>query len=218
MVSWVFLALLQHNNARDTHHSNSPNNFFSDSVESCVPLERCNAPRSILWTLLLWRNSSLPKRRLSLLLLEFLQNITHEKQVEVDRCVPVLKREKEKLRLLEECSFVPHTTLRNCDVPFELERMLWLSQCVSCMHFGNSLTYGSVDDSGILILRIHRLWTVYEVATAGSLGRDTSTGHRVKSYDEPMLPTYVVECVYESILVKVDMLEHTIQMCTKPCP
>ena len=39
--------------------------------------------------------------------LEFLQNITHEKQVEVDRCVPVLKREKEKLRLLEECSFVP---------------------------------------------------------------------------------------------------------------
>ena len=39
--------------------------------------------------------------------LEFLQSTIHEKQVEVDCCVPVLKREKEKWRLLEECSFVP---------------------------------------------------------------------------------------------------------------
>ena len=39
--------------------------------------------------------------------LEFLQNIIHETPVEVDRCVLVLRREKEKLRLLEECSFVP---------------------------------------------------------------------------------------------------------------
>ena len=38
--------------------------------------------------------------------LEALQNMIHEKQVEVDRCVRVLKRETEKLRLLEECSFV----------------------------------------------------------------------------------------------------------------
>ena len=41
--------------------------------------------------------------------LESLQNVIHEKQIEVDRCVIVLKRGKEKLRLLEECSFVrPH--------------------------------------------------------------------------------------------------------------
>ena len=39
--------------------------------------------------------------------LEALQNIIHEKQVEVDRCVQMLKRETEKLRLLEECSFAP---------------------------------------------------------------------------------------------------------------
>ena len=39
--------------------------------------------------------------------LESLQNIIHEKQMEVDRCVLVLKCETEKLRLLEECSFVP---------------------------------------------------------------------------------------------------------------
>ena len=39
--------------------------------------------------------------------LEFLRNIYHEKQVEVDRCVAVHKRETEKLRLLEECSCVP---------------------------------------------------------------------------------------------------------------
>ena len=37
--------------------------------------------------------------------LESLQNVVHEKQMEVDRCVLVLKREK-KLRLLEECSLV----------------------------------------------------------------------------------------------------------------
>ena len=44
--------------------------------------------------------------------LEFLQCIIHEKQVEVDRCVPVLKCEKEKLRLLEVCSFVPPRDLK----------------------------------------------------------------------------------------------------------
>ena len=36
-----------------------------------------------------------------------LQNIIHEKQMEVDRGVLVLKREKNKLRLLEECSLAP---------------------------------------------------------------------------------------------------------------
>ena len=35
------------------------------------------------------------------------QNVIHEKQMEVDRCVFVFKREKEKLRLLEDCSCVP---------------------------------------------------------------------------------------------------------------
>ena len=30
----------------------------------------------------------------------------HQQQVAVDRCVPVLKREKEQLWLLEECSLV----------------------------------------------------------------------------------------------------------------
>ena len=39
--------------------------------------------------------------------LESLQHIIHEKQVEVDRCVRVLKRDTEKLRLLEKCSYVP---------------------------------------------------------------------------------------------------------------
>ena len=39
--------------------------------------------------------------------LESLQNDIHKKQMEVDRRVLVLKREKDKLRLLEECSFVP---------------------------------------------------------------------------------------------------------------
>ena len=38
--------------------------------------------------------------------LESLQNVVHEKQMEVDRCVLVLKREKEKMRLLKECSLV----------------------------------------------------------------------------------------------------------------
>ena len=36
-----------------------------------------------------------------------LQNIIHEKQMEVDRCVLVLKRERDRLRLLEECSSAP---------------------------------------------------------------------------------------------------------------
>ena len=42
--------------------------------------------------------------------LESLQNVIYEKQIEVDRCVLVLKREKEMLRLYEECSFVPSPT------------------------------------------------------------------------------------------------------------
>ena len=199
-----------------------PTTRFLDSVESCVPLERCNAPRSILST-----RGSLPKRRPSLLVSSVLKNslrlnffktlLTKNrlKSIAASHCSSVRKK---RSAFLKSVRLFFHVNLRNCDATVKLERTLWLSQCVCCMHFGNSLTYGSVDDSGILILRIHRLWTVYEVATAGSPGRDTSTGHRVKSHDEPMLPTYVVECVHESILVKVDVLEYIIRMCTKPCP
>ena len=44
--------------------------------------------------------------------------------------------------------------------------------------------------------------------TAGP-GRYINTGHRVKSKGELMLPTYVVERVYE--------LKYLIHMCTKTC-
>ena len=95
------------------------------------------------------------------------------------------------------------------DVTSKPARTLRLPQCVTCMRVEKSLGYGSTDESRTLIHRIHRLWTVYELATPCP-GRDTSTGHRVKSCGEPMLPTYVVERVYE--------LEYTIHVCTKPCP
>ena len=38
---------------------------------------------------------------------ESLQNVLHEKQMEVDRSVLALKREKDTLRLFEECSSAP---------------------------------------------------------------------------------------------------------------
>ena len=40
-----------------------------------------------------------------------LGNVLHEKQRRVDHCVRVLKREKEKLRGLEERGVVPHELL-----------------------------------------------------------------------------------------------------------
>ena len=69
-----------------------------------------------------------------------------------------------------------HATLRNCVVPIKPAKTPWLSQCVNCMHFANSLGYGNAAESRILIRRIHRLWTVYELATARP-ERDTNTGH-----------------------------------------
>ena len=54
--------------------------------------------------------------------LESLQNVIHEKQMEVDRCVLVLKRAKDTLRLLEECSFAPPRDLE------ELRRAIQASQ------------------------------------------------------------------------------------------
>ena len=107
--------------------------------------------------------------------LESVQNIIHERRVDVDRCVRVPKRETEKLPLLEECSFVRELEeLR--DVTSKLVRTLWLPQCVTCMRVENSLGYGSADVSRILTQRFRGLWTVYEMATACP-GQYISTGH-----------------------------------------
>ena len=54
--------------------------------------------------------------------LESLQNVLHEKQMEVDRGVLVLKREKDRLWLLEECSYAP-----SCDLE-ELRRAMMLKR------------------------------------------------------------------------------------------
>ena len=45
--------------------------------------------------------------------LESLQNVLHEKQIEDDRGVLVLKREKDRLLLLEECSSAPPCDLED---------------------------------------------------------------------------------------------------------
>ena len=55
---------------------------------------------------------SLPELGLAeLSALESPQNVSHEKQMDVDRRVVVLEREKDKLPLLEECSFAPRRDL-----------------------------------------------------------------------------------------------------------
>ena len=126
--------------------------------------------------------------------------------MEVDRFVRVLKRETEKLRLLEECSFVPPRELQEVRRHIQAGKDVMAVAMRDLHACRNSLGYGGAYESRILIQRIHRLWTVYELATACP-GRDTSTGHRAKSCGEPMLPTHVVERVYE--------LEYIIHVCTK---
>ena len=54
--------------------------------------------------------------------LECLQNVLHEKQMEVDRGVLVLKCEENRIQLLEDCSSVPP-----CDLE-ELRRAMMLKR------------------------------------------------------------------------------------------
>ena len=99
----------------------------------------------------------------SLAELESLQSVIHEKQLEVDRYVRVLKRDTEEFRLLQKSALVPPRDLQ--ELRRKPTRTPSLSQCVNCMHFANNLGYGNADEFRILILRIERLWTVYELAT-----------------------------------------------------
>ena len=53
------------------------------------------------------------------------QNVFHEKQMEVDRGVLVLKRDKNRLRLLEECLSAPSCDLEELRRAIMLKRVPW---------------------------------------------------------------------------------------------
>ena len=80
-------------------------NTSSTSTSSATPGVPSATPVSVIEYVALAPVIELSPEELSAL--KTLQNVFHEKHMEVDRYVLVLKREKEKLRLLGECSFVP---------------------------------------------------------------------------------------------------------------
>ena len=99
----------------------------------------------------------------------------------------------------------------------KLSRKSWLLSCGRCKRSANVLLMIAWTRRCLLLHHLgerrkagtqNELWTVYELATA-RLGRFTNTVHMVKSYGEPMLPTYVVERFYD--------LEYIIHMCTETC-
>ena len=77
------------------------------------------------------RSSSLPVSRTS-----FTKN--RWKSIAASWCSNVRKTNCGYLRSVR---LLLRATLRNCDVPFRPARTPWLSQCVSCMHFANSLVW-----------------------------------------------------------------------------
>ena len=104
--------------------------------------------------------------------LESLQNVFHEKQMEVDRGVLVLKREKDRLRLLEECSSAPP-----CDLE-EMRRAMMLkrdaleasaeqaAQELLGRRSGDQASWKPCHQKGKEGYKKRKQWTVYELVIA----------------------------------------------------
>ena len=90
----------------------------------------------------------------------FFESIVHEKQVEVDRCVLVLKREKEKWRFLEDCSFVPPRDLEELRRHIQTGKdamAVAMRDLHACREQSDLWKRRRISD---LVHCTHRLWTV----------------------------------------------------------
>ena len=67
-----------------------------------------------------------------------LESVLLEKEREVDRWIRVLKREQEKLRVLEERDVFFHTSPNAYVLTSRAARTPWPLQCVSCTRASNS--------------------------------------------------------------------------------
>ena len=97
--------------------------------------------------------------------------------MEVDRCVLVLKREKEKLRLLEECSFVPPRDLE------ELRRHTQTGKDVMAVAMRDF--HASREQPGLRLKREAEAKTA-ERAAAELLGEDMAAGAPSSATSSPV--------------------------------
>ena len=78
-----------------------------------------------------------PDKTVEAVALNALEHALHEQQRQIDHCVRELEREKEKMRVLEECEVVPPHELQNYSLTSRTARTPLPMQCVVCTSAAN---------------------------------------------------------------------------------